>query len=56
MKEKELRDEFAMAVIGSVLDRYHGWDGEMAKVIAIRAYEIADACMKEREQPTKKET
>lgn len=65
MKEKELRDEFAMAALGPMVERFlkttitkleegeslHGGVLEELKASAANAaYQIADACMKEREK------
>ena len=52
MKEKELRDEFAMASIHTLV-KQRGFDlaePEDLQSLAVMAYEIADACMKEREK------
>ena len=49
MKEKELRDEFAMAALPGVIEAVGQIDLDVT--IATIAYQIADACMKEREKP-----
>lgn len=54
MKEKELRDEFAMAAMNAVIvsrgTAVFPEDSITHQRVAEIAYRIADACMKEREK------
>lgn len=54
MKEKELRDEFAMAALGPLISHYIyriiEVDPEYLQIVIKDAYQIADACMAEREK------